>query len=131
LPRRSPTGEGGLIAASFGLASRSALGLRGFALASRLVGTMPSLGFVLALLLAGVSSSILAADIDEIESPQALTPAQDDAKFVAYAQPVIAFTHAEIIDGTGARPKSDQTLVIERGRIAAFGPSSRIRVSTP
>jgi imidazolonepropionase-like amidohydrolase len=89
---------------------------------------MRRLVFVLALMLAGVSSPALADDIDEIESPQVLTPAQEDAKFIAYGQPVIAFVHAEIIDGTGARPKYDQTLVIEKGRIAAMGPSSRVRV---
>lgn len=47
---------------------------------------------------------------------------------IAYDQPVIAFTHATVIDGTGAKPANDQTLVIEKGRIAALGKSSRVKV---
>ena len=58
------------------------------------------------------------------DSPQA-KPVQgkvSNAKFIAYGQPVLAFTHAEIIDGTGTAPRYDQTLVVRRGRIAALGP---------
>ncbi|MBD8874060.1 amidohydrolase family protein [Rhodanobacter sp. DHB23] len=43
---------------------------------------------------------------------------------VAYRQPVIAFTHATIVDGTGGAPAYDQTLVIDKGRIAELGPAS-------
>lgn len=48
--------------------------------------------------------------------------------WVAYKQPVIAFTHATIVDGTGAAPRHDQTLVIDKGRIAALGPAASTRV---
>ncbi|MBS0380971.1 MAG: amidohydrolase family protein [Proteobacteria bacterium] len=48
--------------------------------------------------------------------------------WVAYQQPVIAFTHATIVDGTGAAPKHDQTLVIEKGRIAELGPATSTKV---
>ena len=48
--------------------------------------------------------------------------------WIAYRQPVIAFTHATVIDGTGAAPKPDQTLVIDKGRIAALGPAAGTRV---
>lgn len=44
--------------------------------------------------------------------------------WVAYRQPVIAFTHATIVDGTGGGPKLDQTLVIEKGRISELGPAA-------
>jgi enamidase len=44
--------------------------------------------------------------------------------FVAYDQPVIAITHASIIDGRGTPPKPDQTLVMQDGRIVALGPSA-------
>jgi enamidase len=60
-----------------------------------------------------------------------LSVAHADSKdWIAYEQPVIALTHATIVDGTGAAPKFDQTLVIEKGRIAALGPASSIRVPT-
>ncbi len=54
----------------------------------------------------------------------ALTDPLDKAA-VAYAQPVIVFTHAEVVDGTGAAPRRDMTLVVRDGRIAALGPSAR------
>jgi predicted amidohydrolase len=59
---------------------------------------------------------------------QALALDAEDAKFVAYDQKLIAFTHAEVIDGTGAAPLFDQTLVVKDGRIAALGPASRVPV---
>jgi imidazolonepropionase-like amidohydrolase len=51
-----------------------------------------------------------------------------DAKFVAYDQKLIAFTHAEVIDGTGAAPLFDQTLIVRDGRIAALGPSRDTKI---
>jgi imidazolonepropionase-like amidohydrolase len=39
---------------------------------------------------------------------------------------IIAITHVTIIDGTGAGPRADQTVLIEHGRIAAFGRHVRI-----
>jgi enamidase len=48
--------------------------------------------------------------------------------FVAVDAPVIALTHTRLIDGTGAPPREDQTLVIEGGKIAAIGGSSSITV---
>jgi enamidase len=47
--------------------------------------------------------------------------------FVSVDAPVIALTHARVIDGTGAPPREDQTLVIRDGAIAAIGPTA----STP
>jgi enamidase len=48
--------------------------------------------------------------------------------WIAYKQPVIAFTHATVIDGTGAAPEHDQTLVIDKGRIVALGPVASTQV---
>src|SRR6185437_15960630 len=36
------------------------------------------------------------------------------------------FTHAEIVDGTGAPPKYDQTLIVSDGRITGLGPHVRV-----
>lgn len=52
----------------------------------------------------------------------------DSKDWIAYKQPVIAFTHATVIDGTGAAPKQEQTLVIDKGRIAALGPAASTKV---
>jgi len=72
-----------------------------------------------------LSASAVAQDMDDMAAPP---PDQksEDAKFVAYDQKVIAFTHAEIVDGTGAAPKYDQTLIVRDGRIAGLGPHVRV-----
>src|SRR5215831_1817963 len=38
-----------------------------------------------------------------------------------------ALTHVVVIDGTGAGPKQDQTVVITGDRIAAVGPSADVK----
>jgi enamidase len=72
-----------------------------------------------AVAIAALCVSAAAQDMDDATAPPA--PPNPDAKFVAFNQPVIAFTHAEIIDGTGSAPKYDQTLLVKDGRIAAMG----------
>ena len=42
--------------------------------------------------------------------------------------PVVALSHVRVIDGTGARTKDDQTLVIESGRIRAIGDTADVKV---
>jgi enamidase len=46
--------------------------------------------------------------------------------FIAVDAPVVALTHARVIDGTGSPAKADQTIVIRDGRIAALGPASAV-----
>ena len=41
---------------------------------------------------------------------------------------VTVLTHATVIDGTGAEPQKDVTIVMENGRIRDTGPSSKISV---
>jgi enamidase len=48
--------------------------------------------------------------------------------YVAVDSPVVALTHARVIDGTGAPARNDQTLIIRDGRIAALGASGSIAV---
>ena len=40
----------------------------------------------------------------------------------------IVFTHATVIDGTGAAPMADMTVTIEQGQIAALEPSAKAKV---
>jgi imidazolonepropionase-like amidohydrolase len=46
--------------------------------------------------------------------------------FIAVTSPTIALTHARVIDGTGAPPRENQTLVIRGGNITALGDDSRV-----
>src|SRR5258705_5294883 len=48
--------------------------------------------------------------------------------YVAVDSPIVALTHARVIDGTGAAAREDQTVVIRDGRIAALGASRSISV---
>jgi len=51
---------------------------------------------------------------------------QPASKFARENAPVIALTHATLIDGTGTVPAADQTVVIDHGKIAAVGPAARV-----
>jgi len=61
-----------------------------------------------------------------VSSVAAIPP--DSAAYVSIHAATVALQHVEIIDGTGAAPRTDQTLIITNGRIATVGPSSRIPV---
>ncbi len=52
---------------------------------------------------------------------QTLTP--DVRQFVRVDAPVVALTHVRVIDGTGAAPRDDQTVLVAKGKIAALGPA--------
>src|SRR6266446_6521910 len=49
-------------------------------------------------------------------------------QYVAVDTPVVALTHVRVIDGTGAAPKEDQTLIIRDGNIALLGAARSTRV---
>lgn len=49
-------------------------------------------------------------------------------RFVSVDAPVVALTHARLIDGTGAPAKPDQTILIQDGEITAVGASGTVTV---
>ena len=55
-------------------------------------------------------------------APQARAFVKEDAS-------VVALTHVCVIDGTGAVPRTDQTVVIADGKIAAMGDAATTKVS--
>ncbi len=79
--------------------------------------------------LAALSAALLAtaanaASFEARVLPSPAAPGKDVAPFVAAPAGLIALTHVRVIDGTGAPPQEDRTLVIDQGRIAAVQPSS-------
>ncbi|MDR5728053.1 MAG: hypothetical protein RB191_11570, partial [Terriglobia bacterium] len=50
------------------------------------------------------------------------------APYISVSNPVIALTHVEIIDGTGAAPVNDQTVVLDHGKITSVGPSAGAQI---
>ncbi|HET9466441.1 MAG TPA: amidohydrolase family protein [Gemmatimonadales bacterium] len=58
----------------------------------------------------------------------AQAPSPNVQRFIGVDAPTIALTHVRVVDGTGAEPAEDQTVVISRGRIAAVGAAGSIQV---
>lgn len=50
--------------------------------------------------------------------------APDRQQFIRTEAPVIALVHVRVIDGTGAAPRDDQTIVISGGKIQTVGPAA-------
>ncbi|MEP7001474.1 MAG: amidohydrolase family protein [bacterium] len=48
--------------------------------------------------------------------------------FVSVDAPVVALTHARVIDGTGEAPRDGQTIIISRGVIRALGDSAHVAI---
>jgi imidazolonepropionase-like amidohydrolase len=65
------------------------------------------------------AAAVLVAGVLLAQSPQQLSPSVH--AFVKVEAPILVLTHARVIDGTGAAPLEDQTLVIRDGSIAAIG----------
>src|SRR2546421_2013119 len=56
----------------------------------------------------------------------AQAPQSDRQQFVRVEAPLIALTHVRIIDGTGAAPMEDQTILIVDGKITEIHPSAAV-----
>src|SRR5437660_4271588 len=54
--------------------------------------------------------------------------AADVRQYTVVDTAVVALTHVLLVDGTGAPPKPDQTVVIRDGRIALVGPAAAVQV---
>ena len=61
--------------------------------------------------------------------PQAASKLDKEVRAVVKEDaPVIALTHVRVIDGTGAAPRTEQTLVIANGRIAGLGDAASTKI---
>ena len=71
-----------------------------------------------------VSTSALIATVVQLPSP-AQRPQLSSAvrAYVSVDAPVVALTHARVIDGSGAAPREDQTVILANGVITAIGGS--------
>jgi imidazolonepropionase-like amidohydrolase len=82
--------------------------------------SLPRAPFVLALV------ALLTAAPATGQPPDSLPTAIQEV--VGVTAPVVALTHVQLVDGTGAPPAADRTIVIEDGRIAAVGPAGQIEI---
>lgn len=76
-------------------------------------------------LLLAVSSFMIAAST---MSAQRATLTGQARQFIAVDTTIVALTHARIIDGTGAPPRENQTLIIRDGSIAAVGDDGKVSI---
>lgn len=51
-----------------------------------------------------------------------------DRQFIRTDSKVIALTHVRVIDGTGAAPKDDQTIIISDGKIQSVEPAANAKI---
>src|SRR5918911_3290680 len=58
----------------------------------------------------------------------AQTPTSERQQFIRVDAPVVALAHVRVIDGTGAAPLDDQTVVISGGKIQSVGPASAAKL---
>src|SRR3989442_4224797 len=54
----------------------------------------------------------------------AQAPTPERQQFIRVEAPVVALAHVRVIDGTGAVPRDDQTIVISDGKIQSIGPAT-------
>lgn len=78
-----------------------------------------------AVMVSAVTAAVPAHAQQPVVTPGAVPPAI--RPFVSVDAPVVALTHARVVDGTGALAREDQTVIVSGGRIQAVGPSA----STP
>src|SRR5580700_69677 len=52
----------------------------------------------------------------------------DVAEFASVDAPVVVLNHVRVIDGTGAAPKEDQSVVIANGKIQSLGPAASLQL---
>jgi imidazolonepropionase-like amidohydrolase len=74
-------------------------------------------GFLAVVILAGMGCQQAAG-----QTAASLDPAV--RAFVSVEAPIVALTHARVIDGTSASPLEDQTIVVAEGKIQAVGPAA-------
>lgn len=76
---------------------------------------------------AGLVLGLVALCGAQAQQPALPRFAPETQQFIVQQAPVIALTHVRVIDGTGAAPLEDHTIVIRAGRLEAIGPSATLR----
>ena len=75
-----------------------------------------------------VASTLSVLSILSVLSASAQTPSPNVQRFVSVDDRTIALTHVRVVDGTGAEPAEDRTVVISEGRISSVGPAGTTRL---
>lgn len=94
------------------------------------VGVARSIGkWVLRLCLLAVGLAIVSwATVHLSRAYYSRQAQQPPSAFIVESAPLIALTHARVMDGTGSNAQNDQTLLLNNGTIADVGPTSSVPV---
>lgn len=84
----------------------------------RTVVSAPQTFMACAVATLAIASPLAAQSFDRLAGPV--------RQFVSVSEPVVALVNVRVIDGTGAAPAENQTIVLRDGRIAAVGPSASV-----
>lgn len=71
--------------------------------------------------------ALLILALSPVISAQTPSPLAD---VIRESAPVIAITHVSLIDGTGAPPQADQTVLLRNGKIDSVGPGATVTIPT-
>jgi imidazolonepropionase-like amidohydrolase len=71
---------------------------------------------------------VLSPFVIHAQTPAAGRATAGQRNWVSVDAPVVALTHVQVVDGTGAAPAADQTIIITGDKITAVGPSASVRV---
>ena len=75
-----------------------------------------------------IAAAVTSLSSGSLFAQPASSLSEDAKEFVSFDAKTIALTHVQLVDGTGAAPKKDQTIVIKDGEIAAVGQSSQVSI---
>lgn len=75
---------------------------------------------------APIAASILIPAVLAAQPADRLAPAVRE--YVAVPEPLVALVRVRVVDGTGADPAEDRTILLRDGRIAAVGPAASVPV---
>jgi imidazolonepropionase-like amidohydrolase len=73
-------------------------------------------------------SAVLAFGLAVAAAPQSRPFGKQVAALLSVNAPVVALTHATLVDGTGAPARRDQTIVFSGGTITVVGPSASVAI---
>ena len=73
-----------------------------------------------------LASALVVSLLGRAHSQSRATAGQRE--WVSVDAPVVALTHVQVIDGTGAAPAADQTIIITGDRITSVGPAASVRI---
>ena len=74
------------------------------------------------------TTTVILLLLSVVISGLAQTPSPERQQFIRVEAPLVALVHVRVIDGTGAAPRDDQTVVIADGKIQSIAPSATANV---